>query len=542
MTLSTRALAGGSAPNAALPVAPVPPFWLGSGLARVIGAGGWRADLLMLLAGALAALAFPPVDLFPILIPCFAVLTAAIDAAGSWRGAARRGFLFGLGLHTAGLYWLTDAILVRADTFWWLVPLASPGCALILAPIAALPAALCRLAPVGWRRLLAFAGLWTLFDMARVFIFSGFPWNPLGTTWELPGRLGDVMIQPAAWIGVDGLTLCTVLLALLPQAGRRGVLAALAGLTVWGLAGWSRLALTPLPPTRNPTVVLVQGNVPETEKIDGSDNVAIFRRYLALTRSGVARALPVAGERPVVFVWPESAFPGLLQQDDIARQMIARAGEGAAAGLIGAMRADSEGRWRNSVMAVTGPEGQVADVYDKSHLVPFGEYQPRFLPFHVVPGEGMAAGNGVQTWHLPDVAPVGPLICYEVIFSGQVVDAKDRPDWLVNVTNDAWYGDSAGPRQHLAAVRMRAVEEGLPVARAANTGISAAFDAHGHELARLGWDRQGALVVSLGAPLPETFFGRWGRWVPILLAAAMLLPALGAWVPGIGRRPVARRL
>lgn len=535
MTLSIRAL-----PTGTQPVAPVPPLWLGGGLARVIGAGGWRADLLMLLAGALAALAFPPVDLFPILIPCFAVLTAAIDAAGSWRGAARRGFLFGLGLHTAGLYWLTDAILVRADTFWWLVPLASPGCALILAPIAALPAALCRLAPAGWGRLLAFAGLWTLFDMARVFIFSGFPWNPLGSTWELPGQLGDVMIQPAAWIGVDGLTLGTVLLALLPQAGRRGALAALAGLAAWGLAGWGRLALTPLPPTRNPTVVLVQGNVPETEKIDGSDNVAVFRRYLALTRSGIPRALPEAGERPVVFVWPESAFPGLLQQDDIARGMIARAGEGAAAGLIGAMRADSEGRWRNSVMAVTGPEGQVVDVYDKSHLVPFGEYQPRFLPFHVVPGEGMAAGSGVQTWHLPDVAPVGPLICYEVIFSGQVVDAKDRPDWLVNVTNDAWYGDSAGPRQHLAAVRMRAVEEGLPVARAANTGISAAFDAHGHELARLGWNRQGALVVSLSAPLPETFFGHWGRWVPILLATATLLPALGAWVPGIGRRPVMR--
>ncbi|MFS3134199.1 apolipoprotein N-acyltransferase [Gluconacetobacter sacchari] len=496
----------------------------------------------MLAAGALAALAFPPVDLFPILVPCLAVLTAAIDAAGSWRGAARRGFLFGLGLHTAGLYWLTDAILVRADSFWWLVPLASPGCALILAPITALPAALCRLAPVGWRRLLAFAGLWTLFDMSRVFIFSGFPWNPLGTTWELPGRLGDVMIQPAAWIGVDGLTLATVLLALLPQGGRRGVVAALAGLAVWGLAGWGRLVLTPTAASRNPTVVLVQGNVSESRKIDGHDNVAIFRSYLALTRSGIADALPEAGARPVVFVWPETAFPGLLQEDDIARRMIARAGRGAAAGVIGTIRSDAEGHWRNSVMAVTGPDGRVADVYDKSHLVPFGEYQPRLLPFHVVPGDGMAAGNGVRTWHLPDVAPVGPLICYEVIFSGQVVDAKDRPDWLVNVTNDAWYGDSAGPRQHLAAVRMRAVEEGLPVARAANTGISAVFDAHGHEVARLGWNRQGVLVVSLGAPLSGTLFGHWGRWIPILLALATVLPTLGSWMRRAGRRAVARRL
>lgn len=133
----------------------------------------------------------------------------------------------------------------------------------------------------------------------------------------------------------------------------------------------------------------------------------------------------------------------------------------------------------------------------------------------------------MRTWHLPDVAPVGPLICYEVIFSGQVVDPYDRPAWLLNSTNDAWYGNSAGPRQHLAAVRLRAVEEGLPVARAANTGISAVFDGRGHELARLGWGRQGVLVHSMPDALPQTAFGRFGRWIPLFLALAVGLA--GGW-------------
>ncbi|MBB2202154.1 apolipoprotein N-acyltransferase [Gluconacetobacter tumulisoli] len=527
MTLSTRTAGDGL----------VRPALSWRSAARVADCHGWRADLLMLLAGAAAALAFPPVDLLPVLALCFPLLMRAIDRAGSWRGAARRGFMFGLGLHTAGLYWLTDAILVRVDTFWWLVPLAAPGCALILAPMAAVPAGLCRLVPAGWRRWLAFAGLWTLFDMGRVFIFSGFPWNPLGSAWEISGLPGDVMIQPAAWVGVDGLTLGTVLLALLPLAGRRGVAMSLGGVLAWAALGGALLVLRPVPAGHNPVVVLVQGNVPETQKISGDDDIAIFRRYLALTQQGVAQALagPAAAGRPVVFAWPESAFPGLLQEDDVARGMIARAGAGAAAGVIGSIRRDENDRWRNSVMAVAEPDGRLADIYDKAHLVPFGEYQPAFLPFHVVPGDGMAAGSGLRTWHLPGVAPVGPLICYEVIFSGQVVDRRDRPDWLVNVTNDGWYGNTAGPRQHLAAVRIRAVEEGMPIARAANTGISAAFDAHGHEIVRLGWNRQGVLVVSLTGTLPVTIFGLFGRWVPLALAVCTILLA-APWRAGGSRR------
>jgi apolipoprotein N-acyltransferase len=163
-------------------------------------------------------------------------------------------------------------------------------------------------------------------------------------------------------------------------------------------------------------------------------------------------------------------------------------------------------------------------IYDKWHLVPFGEYEPGWFPapFQVVPGGGFRPGPGPRTLHVPGLPPVGPLICYEAIFSGQVVDAADRPAWLVNITNDAWFGNSTGPRQHLAAARMRAVEEGLPLMRAANTGISAAFDPRGHVLARLGMDRAGVLVVDLPPALPPTLFAQLGLWIPALIGGVAL--------------------
>jgi apolipoprotein N-acyltransferase len=148
------------------------------------------------------------------------------------------------------------------------------------------------------------------------------------------------------------------------------------------------------------------------------------------------------------------------------------------------------------------------------------------LPIQVVPGGGFAPGVGPKTLHVPGLPPVGPLICYEAIFASEVVDPADRPAWLVNVTNDAWFGNSAGPRQHLAAARLRAVEEGLPLLRAANTGISAAFDAKGRELGRIGLNETGSLAVALPGPLPATVFSRFGLWLAGLLASVLLILAL----------------
>jgi apolipoprotein N-acyltransferase len=389
----------------------------------------------------------------------------------------------------------------------------------------------------GWRRAVVLAGTWTLGDLARQFVLTGFPWNPWGSVWAFPGAVGDLFLQPVAWIGTPGLTLATVLLATLPTLGRRGWAAGMAGILVWaGLGAW-RLS-RPAGAAPDLLVVLVQGDVQEAMKWDRSVAEATFRRYLDLTAAGVARA----GGGPKIVVWPEGASPFLLESDSMARLAVAEAANGGGTGpvpaLIGTIRLEggrlSTGEHpRNSLVAITG-SGAVAGTYDKWHLVPGGEYQPSWvpLPVQLVPGGGFEPGPGPRTLHVPGLPPVGALICYEAIFPGQGVDEADRPDWLVNVTNDAWFGESTGPRQHLEAARMRAVEEGLPLLRAANTGISAGFDAHGRELARLGLDQEGTLLVRLPGKLPPTPFAIVGLMIPALMAGV---------VAALGVRPNRRR-
>jgi apolipoprotein N-acyltransferase len=274
----------------------------------------------------------------------------------------------------------------------------------------------------------------------------------------------------------------------------------------------------PTLPAPGLTVLLAQGNIPLIEKMDRAGALAILDKYLRLTETGLA---PIHG--PAVVIWPETASLFDLARDAGGRAAIAEASGGAPV-LAGSVRFDEQDRPRNSLIAVTGP-GPAAAIYDKTHLVPFGEYQPTWIPIQILPGRGFAAGDGPETFRVPGVPPYGALICYEAIFPAAIVDEAHRPDWLVNVTNDTWFGDTSGPRQHLAAVRMRAVEEGLPLMRAANSGITAGFDAFGHELGRLGLDRLGTLALPLPGKLPQTTFSRGGLFIP--LAMALCVAGLG---------------
>lgn len=486
---------------------------------------GVRAGLLAAGLGVLAALALPPLHILPALLVAVPGLLALIGGARNPARAGLRGFWFGLGHHVVGLYWITEAILLESARYWWLVPLAVPALAALMAVFIAIPCALARVQPAGWRRLLLLAGGWALADLARQFVGTGFPWNPWGSVWALPGGVGDVMIQPAAWIGTPGLTLLTVLLAGAPALGRRGWAGLAGGLVLWAAAGAWRLG-RPVPSDTGLTVVLVQGNVPQGQKWDRADATAAFERYLRLTAQGVRQA----GGRPSVVVWPETASIFFLQSDPAARAAIARAMGPARAALVGGLTfvggvpvLDPAHPPSNSLLALT-PEGAVAGIYSKWHLVPFGEYAPTWVPFSVqlVPGQ-FAFGPGPRTLRVGGVPALGGLICYEAIFPGQVVDRADRPAWMVNITNDAWFGNSTGPRQHLAAARMRAVEEGLPLMRAANTGITAGFDAQGRELGRIGLDRPGVLDLPLPGPRGSTSFARWGLVLPGLLALAAVL-------------------
>ncbi|MFL5252744.1 MAG: apolipoprotein N-acyltransferase [Rhodopila sp.] len=494
------------------------------------GLRGWRADLTACLMGAVSALALPPVYVLPVLLVTVPALLGLIQGARGPLVAARRGWWFGFGLHVVGLYWITEAILYEAARFWWLVPFAVPGLAAILAVFVAFPAALAWRARPGWPAALVLAGAWVLADIARQFIATGFPWNPLGSVWELPGWPGDVMIQAASLVGVHGLTLVTILLAAAPLYGWLGRGAAVLGLVLWCGFGILRLQ-PPLPAAPDLTVLLIQGNVAQGQKWDRSLMVSIFRRYLDLTHQAVTQA----DDRPAVVVWPETASPALLQTDDRARELIAEAARGTPV-LAGSVRFDEADRPRNSLFAI-GDGGVIDAIYDKWHLVPFGEYQPNWVPIgiQVVPGGGFARGPGPRTLHVPGLPPVGVLICYEAIFPSQVIDPADRPAWIVNVTNDAWFGNSTGPRQHLAAARLRVVEEGLPLLRAANTGISVGFDARGHEMARLGMQQTGFLPVRLPAALPAPIYARVGLWLPF---GTGILAMIAGFVVGKTRRNI----
>jgi apolipoprotein N-acyltransferase len=489
--------------------------WPASGSGQFsVGSASWRALLL----GVLAAGALPPFTIVPLLLVAIPGLLLVIGRARTWRVAAAAGLAFGMGYHLAGLYWVTNAVLVMAEQFWWAVPITVPLLAAVLGLFIAIPCALARLAPAGWRRVAVLAGAWVLGDLARQFVLSGFPWNLLGSVWEMPGIVGLVFMQPAAWVGVHGLTLATLLLAASPLYGRRGRLASVALLCVW--AGGGALRLRTAPPMTGLVAVIVQGNVSEADHRDHGEERAwadrVFDGDLALTRQGMAR---VGGKRAIV-VWPETASPYALAQDRGARLAVADAAAPALMTLAGTERFEGQGVAHNSLVAVA-PGGDVAGIYDKSHLVPFGEYFPSYA--HLLLGEqGFVPGPGLRTLHLAGLPAIGPLICYEAIFPARVVQPGDRPALLVNITNDAWFGDSAGPRQHLAAARLRTVEEGLPMLRAANTGISAVIDAQGRVLTSLGLNRRGILTFDVPGPLPPTLFARFGLSIPLILSILSL--------------------
>ncbi len=496
---------------------------------------GWRAPVTAAGFGALAALALPPVHLVPVLAVALPALLILVASRPSRTGALVTAWAWGFGHFVAGLYWISNALLTEADRFAWLVPLAVPAIAALLALFVAVPAVVACLAAPGWPRVLVFAGLWTLGEIARGIVLTGFPWNLLGTVWAF----GSLSIQGAAWIGTHGLSALTVLLACLPLVPRRSGLRV--GAAVIGLALAVGLArLWPEEPPPGPVGLrIVQGNIAQAHKWRDDLRAAHFRRYLQLTASVPP---PGPGEGPLIVVWPETASPYMLDSDATAREFAARMLPEAGILIAGTVRLERTGegqtglRLWNSLIAVA-PDASILALYDKHHLVPFGEYVPlrSILPLEtVVPGNiDFSAGPGLQTVSLASgfgVPPFSPLICYEVIFPGRVVAPGARPAWLLNVTNDAWFGISSGPFQHLAAARLRAVEEGLPLVRAANTGISAVFDARGRTVARLGLGETGVIAAPLPAPLGPTGFSRFGSWIPALLALS--LTAAGGLIGG----------
>jgi apolipoprotein N-acyltransferase len=474
-----------------------------------------KKEIRACLWGLLSALALPPVHFLPVLLFSVPGLLRLIGAAAGWRQAALIGWLFGFGVSLAGLYWITEPMLTEVADFWWLVPFADPLLSFAVAFYFIIPALAAYWAKPGVPRVLALAGAWVLSNLAQQFLFTGFPWNMWGTDWAMPGLAGDVFIQAASLVGVHGLTFFTVLLAAMPLFGRRGLAAAAAGLAAWAGFGLWHLRLPVTAP--GVTLALVQPDFPVPGLYDRASLFARWRQLEAMSAAGLK-----AGANALI--WPEGASPWLLDSDAGARAQLAQV-TGTAPVYAGSLRAAGGDDYRNSIVVTQGPGPAVA-TYDKWKLVPFGEYMPKWIPVKITPdvlGSGFSPGTGPKTLRVMGLPPAGALICYEAIFTHEIVNERDRPDWLVNVTDDAWFGNSAGPMQHFADVRLRAVEEGLPLARAANSGISAMIDGFGRVTARLPLGAQGVLVVKLPGKLPETVYGRFGLVIPFVLSAAAII-------------------
>ncbi len=510
---------------------------------ELAGLAGWRRYGLAFLLGGLLAGALPPFDLTPLIFVAFpGLLWLDEGSSGAWA-SARLGYVFGLGFFVAGMYWVAAALFVDIARFWWALPFAVLGLPALLAVYTAAALGLTslvarRLQVSAAARICLFAVAWSAAEWVRGHALTGLPWNLVGYVWAggFPGALA--MLQTTAWTGIYGLSFITVLAAALPallgtaslrplaQARRAApALGAALLILVPAAAGALRLTATPSRST-DLWLRLVQPSIPETLKWNPRAEAANFHRLIELSSAPAAHKLAAV-------VWPEAAVTYLLERDGAHRAAIAAVVPKDGYVLTGALRANPPPGpvtqiW-NSIEAIDA-KGAIRARYDKAHLVPFGEYMPLrgLLPFaKLTPGSiDLSAGPGPETLALPGLPAFSPIVCYEAIFPDAVIDRTARPAWIFNVTNDAWYGRSSGPYQHFAVARTRAVEEGLPLVRVANNGISGVVDAEGRIVARTGLDDVTYADVALPAAGPPTLYSAAGDRIFLAMLGLGLAPAL----------------
>jgi apolipoprotein N-acyltransferase len=503
---------------------------------------GWRRLVAAFGFGLLAAAAMRPLLLWPVLflsMPVFVwlldgVAAGATGKARTFVAAFATGWAFGFGYFLASLYWIGVAFLVEAHLFAWMMPAAIAGMAAGMAAYWGLAGALaCLLWRGGLSRIFLLATLLAGAEWLRGHLVSGFPWNSLGYAAEA----FDGLSQNAAHIGVWGLTFFVALWTLAParlaepsNAAAKFLLLTIAGsaLALWGIGFW-RLSHASTSYVPGVALRIVQPNIPQSDKWTKNAST-ILQTLLDMSDRNVE---PSRSGLLTHIIWPESAVPFLIDERPDALNAIGSVLPDESMLLMGSLRrtattgmTGSEPIVYNSLVVING-RGQVAATYDKWHLVPFGEYLPlaKWLePIGVrrlvtVPAS-FAAGAGRTAIDLGSAGVIAPLICYEAIFPGRVTAPGRRPDWLLNITNDGWFGTTAGPLQHFAQARFRAIEEGLPLVRAANTGISAVIDSYGRPLAFLPVGTRAVIDSRLPAPLQATTYSKFGDTAFFLLLAA----------------------
>jgi apolipoprotein N-acyltransferase len=492
---------------------------------KIILLSGASRAFVGFLAGLLAMFAQPPFGIFSAAFVSFPILVWLIDGVaphpdeGLFRRllpAASIGWSFGFGYFLGGLWWLGNALLVEADAFAWALPLAVIGLPAFLALFYAFAvvAARCFWSD-GVGRIAALAVGFGIVEWLRSFLFTGFPWNAIGYA-AMPMPL---MMQSASVVNLATINMLAVFVFAAPalvgtgKGARIGLAAAAVLFSAHIGFGYYRLALpAPPPPEPQLTVRLVQPVIDQAKKIDDRERATIFEEHLALT----AAPAQADGKRPDIVVWPETSIPFILTDNPDALTRIADVLAEGQILITGAVRAEDAGaglppRYYNSIYVIDD-RGQIVGAADKVHLVPFGEY----LPFEQLlsswglnsvaasmPG-GFSAARTRSLLTLPGGRTVYPLICYEAIFPDEIDGNGRLADVLLNVTNDAWFGDTPGPRQHFHQAQLRTVESGTPMIRSANSGISAVVDARGVLVVGLGYNYKGVADTILPGKMLTT--------------------------------------
>ncbi len=513
-----------------------------------------RPGLASALLGLIAACGYPPLHAWWIALPALAILIAHIRTVPTWRGAVWRGWVFGLVHLTLANNWIATAFTHQAKMpevlGWFAVPLLC----LYLAVYPALAALIAHLlarrsGPLAFGTV--FAAAWIVTEWLRSWVFTGYPWPPLGLIllggWENPG-----LARALPWLGTYALSgaalICATLVVLAFSENRRR-----AAVSAWIIGALGAVMLLPIAQTNSQETAvrytLVQPLIPQDEITDHTKFAEQFARTASLTMPG--------NDQSRLVLWPESAIPDYLEEGYPDRYYLTTFGQDpiVARRRIGWVIGDQstlltgvvnlnigireDGRRgavsaRNSVIAMTG-ESDITHHYSKAHLVPYGEYlpmewllEPLGLARLTAGGIPYNPGPGPRTLDLGEHGRAGIQICYEIVFSGQVVDRDDRPDFIFNPSNDGWFG-LWGPPQHLAQARMRAIEEGLPVLRSTTTGISAVVDANGFVLQSIASGEADKIDGFIPMAHPPTLFAQFGNALP--LAWAALLALLGFGLP-----------
>lgn len=471
----------------------------------------WKTALAAFCMGAVAAGGQAPFEFWGLTVLALGLLFHQIIRQTHARRAAWAAWFGGAGYFCAALSWLISPFLVDAPHYAWMAPFALVLMAFGLALFWAVAAGLARKSS---RPVLALVLALTAAELARGYVFTGFPWALLGHIW-----IDTPIAQLAAFAGPVGLTLLSCLMAGgVASHGAPARIAAIAALVAaWGFGAWQLAA--PMPADTKTALRLVQPNAAQSLKWDPNEARGFFDRLITLTAAKPA---------PDLVIWPETALPYMLEYDPELAQIIADAAGGASVAM-GRQRVSGDLGWNS--LSILSPAGIETATYDKHHLVPFGEYIPfgdlaydwfGISTFAAQTGNAYTRGAGPVVLDLGPLGKMLPLICYEAVFP-QDLRAETRATWILQITNDAWFGTLTGPFQHAAQARLRAIEQGLPLVRAANTGVTAIYDARGRIRASLDFGISAYLDAPLPAPLPATIYARYGEGPALVLLGGLAL-------------------